>query len=125
MGTSFKLASSVEVKVFKNTKYEKKCIKEENLEGSGTQIKIKKKENSEEKKYWIMVGCEYPGEGAIYFNIIDGQTQDLDLFKMNFCNHHLIESVSFLHTAVKDLLNQNFLSQQIESASCIEVQAFI
>ena len=27
----------------------KKCIKEENLEGSETQIKIKKKENSEEK----------------------------------------------------------------------------
>ena len=72
-----------------------------------------------------MVGCEYPGEGAIYFNIIAGPTQDLDLLKMNFCNHHLIESVSFLHTAVKDLLNQNFLSQQIESASCIEVQTFI
>ena len=57
--------------------------------------------------------------------IIAGLTQDLDLLKINFCNHHLIESVSFLHTAVKDLLNQNFLSQQIESASCIEVQAFI
>ena len=36
-------------KVLKNALYEKKIIKEENLEGSGTQIKIKKKENSEEK----------------------------------------------------------------------------
>ena len=37
----------------------------------------------------------------------------------------MLESVSFLHTAVKDLLNQNFLSQQIESASSLEIQAFI
>ena len=64
-------------------------------------------------------------EGAVSSNVIAGATQDLDLLKMNFCNHHLIESVSFLYTAVNDLPNQNFLSQQIESASSLEVQAFI
>ena len=44
-----------------------------------------------------MVGCEYPGEGAIYFTIIAGPTQ------------HSYESVVyFLHTAVTDLLIKPF-----------------
>ena len=62
-----------------------------------------------------MVGCEYPGEGAIYFTIIAGPKQD---------SNDRICCIFSSHSSLRPA-NQNFLSQQMESASSLEVKSFI